>query len=241
VVDVVIVVLVLVAAVFGLIRGIISQIMGMAGLVAAYLFAPAGGKYAAVFVQHQLGCSKFMAGKVSILLIGVLIYIAFRLVGLLVEKLFVNRVKEFKSLNRLGGAALGAVKATVILAMMFCFLALVPREEVRAWFPKVLESRSYLLAAKYNPMGKQVVLERMRHFRTSIADPQEMERLKKSDKIGKILEQYELRGALNDKRFVEPLQQGDFDTLQKNEQIEKLMKDDQLTTLLDDLEKKPPR
>lgn len=239
-IDLIVLGLVAVAVVFGLIRGVISQIMGIAGLVAAYFLAPPGGRAIAGAVAHQLGSSKFMAEKASIFFVGLAVYIGCRLIGFAAEKLFVNRVKEFKSLNRIGGAVLGGAKAAAILAVLFCFLALIPQSEVRSWFPKVLGSWSYRLAARYNPMGKQTVLDGMRHLRTSMSDPKAIEWLKGSDEIEKILSRYELKGVLNDQEFVRSLHEGDYGALSRNEQIEALMKDAELTQLLEKLEKEPP-
>jgi uncharacterized membrane protein required for colicin V production len=240
VIDLVVLGVIGVAALFGLIRGIISQIMGLAGLVGAYLLAPAWGKLLVGPVQAHLGCSKFMAEKFGVFLVGFGIYLGFRLVGFAIEKLFFSRIKEFKVLNRFGGAILGAAKAAVILAIVFFFVALVPKDDVHAWFPKLVESRSYQLAAKYNPMGKQAALERMRRLRTSMTDPKQIERLQRSDEIEKILSRYELKGVLSDQQFMDSIRNGDYDALQKNEQVEKLMKDKELTDLLEKLEKEPP-
>ncbi|MFH1262012.1 MAG: CvpA family protein [Pseudomonadota bacterium] len=238
-VDGIILGLIGVSAVFGLIRGIVSQIMGILGLVAAYLLAPGWGRLAAGFVQGQLGCSKFMAEKVSIFFVGVAIYLACRLIGYGIEKAVVGRVKAFRTVNRLGGAIFGALKTAAILAIVLCFLALIPSEQVRGWFPKLPESRAFQLAAKHNPMGKQAMLERMRRLRTTMIDPKQAERLARSDQIEKILSQYDLKGALDEKKFVEAVRTGDFDELAKNEKVEALMKDDRLTELLDQLVKEP--
>jgi membrane protein required for colicin V production len=240
VIDVIVLIFVGLAAILGLVRGVVSQLMSIGGLAAAYLLAPSfGGGVVAGFVRHHLGCSKFMAGKVSILVVGLAIYLCFRLVGYGIEKLLVGRVGQLKSLNRTGGAALGALKAVAVVAIIFFFLALVPRENMRAWFPKIMESRTYQLAARYNPMGQQAVLERMRDFRTSVADPSRMEKLRNSDEIGKLLSRYDLKGALEDQRFVESVREGDFDRLAANEQVERLMRDDQLTSLLSGLQEQP--
>lgn len=238
-VDLLVVVFVGLAALFGFIRGIVSQLMGIAGLVAAVLLAPLWGGVLADPVQRYLGCSKFMAGKLSILLLGILIYVGFRLGGYGIERILVRRSKEMKSLNRLGGAALGTIKAGVIVGILFSFLALIPRSEMRGWFPKLLDSRTYKLAANYNPMGKQPLLEKLRGLRTVVADPKKMDRLKDSDEIEKLFSRYELKGALDNKQFVKTLEEGDYDSLSKNEQVEKLMNDDQLSTLLENLEKEP--
>src|SRR5882672_4950407 len=83
------------SVVFGLIRGIISQIMALAGIVGAYYFAPSWGPGLGSFAQKEMGCSRFMAEKMSIFVVGVVLYFAARLLGYGIEKLLVHRIKGF--------------------------------------------------------------------------------------------------------------------------------------------------
>ena len=238
-IDYIVLILIGLAAAFGLIRGIVSQVMALLGIVAAYFLAPGWGRTLGGAVQEQLGSSRFMADKASILLVGILIYLICRLAGYGFEKTVLNRVKEAKKLNRLGGAGLGAVKAIAFISIIFFFLALVPRQKVQATVPKLLKSKTYQLAARYNPMGRQDMLERMRTLRTSVKDPKTGRRLRNDPKIQALLKRHGMKDALGDKRFVKTLEEGDFENLRKFEKVEELMKDDQLVELLGKLDKQP--
>jgi uncharacterized membrane protein required for colicin V production len=233
--------LIAVAAIFGFIRGIVSQIVALAGLVAAYSFAPALGRSAGPWIQHQLGCSLFIAEKAGTLLIGITIYIAFRMVGFVFEKMFVRHVRDARLMNRVGGAVLGGLKGTLLVGLFFCFVALVPRENVIALTPKLTESVAYRWAAEHNPMVQQDVLERMRRLRTVMKDPKKADHLQNSKELERLLERYNLKGALKEDRVLAPLQEGNYTALQRNEQIEKLMRDEELTKLLVDLESAPTK
>lgn len=235
-IDIIVLSLVGIAALFGMFRGIVSQVMSLAGIAAAYLLAPMVGQAMGGWVQHQLGSSRFIAEKASIFIVGVAIYVLFRLVGISVEKLVVNRVKEFQSLNRWGGAGLGAVKAVLLIMIIFSFVTLVPPIIVKAWVPKLMESQTYRFAAKHNPMLDQTMLKRMRRLRGSFQNPKIAEKLKSSKKARELLSKYELKGAFEDKRFIESLDKGDYEVLRQNEQLEALMRDDQLEELLEQLE-----
>ena len=173
-----------------------------------------------------------MAEKMSIFLIGLLIYLSARLIGFAFEKSFVNRVKGLWKLNRLGGAFLGGLKSTIIIAIVFFFVALVPPKMVKKRFPKLLTSHTYQMAARNNPMVEQNMLERMRLLRTTVLDPKKNKHLKDHPDFKKLFSKYKLKSAMNDKRFVRALEEGDFDKLRENEQVEELMQDDQLTSLL---------
>ncbi len=236
-IDQIILGLIVVAFIFGVIRGVVSQIMALLGLVGAYFLAPEWGRHFGPFMQGELGCSRFMAEKASILIVGILIYIVARLIGYGIEKLMVDRVKAFKKLNRIGGGLLGAVKCTVMVAIAFFFLALVPVERMKEWAPRVVESYTYRLAAEHNPMGHQKVIERMRTFRAIVQSPLKSKKLREDKDLAHVLDRHELKNAFDDPRFVHSLREGDFDQLQQSEDIEKLMRDDDLARLLDRLDK----
>lgn len=238
-IDTTVLLFIAVLTVFGLIRGIISQLMSLIGLVTAYLFAVPCGRLATPAVQDLLGSTRFMAEKVSILLIGLSIYLVARLIGFLIEKLLINRVQEFKKLNRVGGALAGCAKGVAFVAVVFFFLALIPSSQLHAWMPNVLKSNTYKLAARYNPLGPAVVLDRMRILRHTLNDPAAKQKMVNDPRMEKLLDKYELRSALRDARFIRSIEEGDYDTLRKNEQVEALMKDDHLAEVLGELSKDP--
>jgi hypothetical protein len=213
--------------------------MALTGLVAAYWLAPGWGRELGGVVQEQLGCTRFMADRASIFLVGVGIYLACRLLGYGVEKLVISRVKEAQKLNRVGGAFLGACKTTAMVGILFFFVTLIPREMVRSTVPKILQSVTYRLAAEYNPMGRQQVIERMRALRSTVSSSKKGGKLASDPEMQKLLARHGLGNALNDGRFVHTLKDGDFEQLQKYEHVENLMKDEKLVELLDQLDQEP--
>ncbi len=236
-IDMIVIGLVGISAIFGLFRGIVSQIVAILGLVVAWYFAPQGGKAISSFVEQQLGCSRFMAEKASIFFAGVAIYLVCWFLGLALDKLFLNRIIEFKKLNRIGGAVLGATKAGALVAFIFFFLTLIPAENIKAWVPKLLESRTYRLSARYNPAAKPLFLERMRYLRSSVRDPKKVIRLRESNEVGELLARHRLNNVFNDKQFMKSIESGDYEAFQNNEQMESLLQDDKLVELLGQLEK----
>lgn len=235
-IDASIILFVLLMALLGLFRGIVSQIMALAGLALAYFIAPAWGPTIGGFVQDQLSWSLFMAEKLSVLMVGITVYLAARLFGFGIEKMLVNRVREFKKLNRLGGAAMGGVKGLVLVVIAFCFLALLPSGVMQDWFPRLRSSYAYALAAKYNPMGDATTLERMRQIREAMQDPKKMKRLRDDPEAQKIFAEHKVGNPFRDHRFLQNLHEGDFDKLQKRDEMEALMQDDRLENLIANLE-----
>ncbi len=236
-IDAVVLILIGLLAVFGLFRGVVSQIMALAGILLAYFIAPSWGPTIGGFVQDQLEISRFMAEKLSILVVGVAVYLSARLFGFGIEKMLVNRVREFKKLNRVGGGVLGGIKGVVLVSIVFCFLALVPRHLTKEWFPKLLASQTYKLAAEYNPMGNSRALDRLRVFREAMNDPKKFKVLRDDPKAQELFSEHHVGNPFRDHRFLKNLHEGDFEKIQKRDEVEALMKDDRLEELLGELEK----
>lgn len=239
-VDYIVLGLIALAFIFGVIRGIVSQVMAILGIVLAYFLAPEWGHKISEVLKSELGCSRFMADKASVLLVGAGIYILVRLTGYAIEKLLLKKIGEFKKLNRIGGGIFGAIKCVAFLAVVFFFVALVPRDRVKGFAPKLLESRTYRLAAEYNPMVNQSMLERMRGLRSLAQSPTQLKKLQKDPDFKKVMERHQLKDALTDKRFIQSLEDGDYEQLKHTENVEKLMKDDDLVKLIDRLQKETP-
>ncbi len=238
-VDSIVLGIIALSAVWGFVRGIVSQLMALAGLVVAYLLAPPGALLISGFVQDQLDTSRFTAEKLSILFVGILLYVACRLAGVALQKVLVNRVRELRALNRFGGAFFGAVKGAIVVLILLFFLALIPKSVLKDHFPALPKSRAYQWAAESNPMGSSSILERIRRLRTTMSNPRKLKDLKGSEKIEELLSEYELKGALKDPKFVKSVKEGDYDALLRNEQLEALMEDDELVDLLEELEEIP--
>jgi uncharacterized membrane protein required for colicin V production len=239
-IDRIILGLLAVAFIYGAIRGIVSQLVAIAGLVAAYLFAPGLGRSVADSVQQELGGSHFAAEKIAILSVGLGIYVGTRLIGLLIERVVIGRVREFRWMNRLGGGLLGTVKCALMVALALFFLALLPRAQMKAHVPGMLDSRAFALASEYNPIAKPAALDRMRHLRTAWQSPEQVGKLRKDPEVGKLLERHRLPKVWDDDRFVKKLEKGDYDGLKGMENVEELMNDDELGRLLDKLARETP-
>jgi len=223
----------------GFFRGLVSQVMAIAGLIAAFIFAPEGALLISGWVEQHVIASRFMAEKASIFFVGVMIYIVATAIGFLISKLFVNRFQQFKVINRFGGGALGAIKAVIIVAVVLFFTALLPNDILQKWTPNLKNSVSFKIADKINPLGEKKVLDRMRYFRTIMNSPKKNKRLRSDPQIRKLLSKYKMEDAFKDPRFVKMVEEGDFENLQSNEAVERMMKDDQLVELLEKLEKEP--
>lgn len=235
VIDLVALIAVALAAVYGLFRGIISQLMGIFGLIFALLFAGRLSPLMATWVKDQFGWSKFLSDKFSMFFMGVLIYVLFRIIGVFLGR-FIGTSKELKSMNRVGGAFLGGIKGLIIVVIAFLFLTLLPLNWIKSWIPKLPQSLFYKIASRHNPMLDSNSLERMRKVRSLLNKPEKLEKMRKSPVTKKILEKHKVPGMFEDKRFIKVLEEGDYDTLHKNHDFEGVMNEDELATLLEKIE-----
>ena len=228
------------AAIYGAIRGIVSQLVGIAGLILALLFSSTLGAWVSPWLRSAFDLSKFMADKSAVFSCGLGIYVACRLVGMTFEKTLISKSRELRSMNRVGGALLGGLKGTLIVGLALCFLSIVPKDWLGSWFPKLPKSQSYRLASRFNPMGNADSIERMRKLRTTFSDPKKLEKAKKSKEVRAVLEKHKMPAMLEDRRLQKVLEDGDYDTLHQNPDFDQLVAEDQLVDLLDRIEKEKP-
>ena len=147
-IDIILIAFIGTIAIFGMIRGVVSQAMSIAGLVAAYFFSASLSNHIVAKIASVMGSSEVYARPFAVLWAAILIYIGCRLVGFGIEKLLVDRSDSLKAMNRIGGGVLGAVKGMLILILAFYILRLVPQNQMEVHAPKILQSKGYQLFAK---------------------------------------------------------------------------------------------
>lgn len=147
-IDLILVGFIVLIAILGFIRGVVSQAMSVVGLIAAYVFSAQLSEFAVDRIAQEMGSTQSYARPFAILWAAILIYIGCRLVGFGIEKLLVNQSDSLKALNRIGGGFLGAIKGCLILMIGFYILRLVPQEKLEAHAPKIPQSRMYQFLAK---------------------------------------------------------------------------------------------
>lgn len=236
-IDIAVILWIFAAALYGMFRGMVSQFVAIVGIVCAFLFSGQAGPWLAPHLRDSFGFSKFIADKSAIFFAGLIIYFLFKVVGFAVERLLIGKSKGLKSANRTGGAVLGGIKGLLLVVFLFGFVTILPVKWVRSWFPKLPQSYSYRWAAKVNPMGKGATLEKMRSVRSAFSEPEKLDRLKKSKEVGEILKKHNMPHMLEDDRLAKVIQDGDYDTLHKNPAFEKVLQEDKLGEILEQIEK----
>jgi membrane protein required for colicin V production len=111
-------------AVIGLIRGLVSQLFSIFGLVAGFVLA----RVYYGNVADYLGLHQYMGGFAAFLLVFIAVFICTRLIGLLVEKIL--KLTKLSLFNRVCGFLLGFLKGFAICSLIVaCMLLIYPEGE----------------------------------------------------------------------------------------------------------------
>ena len=177
-IDIILFVFIGLLAIFGFIRGVVSQAMSLVGLVAAYFFAGPLSVHVVAKMAAAMGSTENYAKPFAVLWAAIMIYIGCRLLGFAVEKIFINQSDSLKSLNRMGGGFLGAIKGCLVLMIAFYILRFVPQETLEAQAPKISQSKMYqffasnqLLDPKYIETLAEPVTKQAEGLMQSIPSP----------------------------------------------------------------------
>lgn len=215
--------------VLGMFRGVVSQVSSIVGIVGVFLFSSSLGQMLAQILGQSLGTSQTIARPLSLFLASIAIYTVIRLLGVLIEKSFVNQMTELKAMNRLGGGLLGSLKAICLVFILLFFVNLVPERNIRSWAPKLLESRFYQVASTYNPLGKDDVITRIKSQMTWLK-----KKMQPGPSIQKSIGQVVSKGAPENlpKEPSSAAAKKQIEVSDKRAEIEALMNDDELVKLL---------
>lgn len=142
-IDIVLLIFVGLFAIWGFIRGWVSQAMSIIALIAVYCFSVPLSTHVIGKAADFLGSSSAYARPFAVLWSAIMIFIACKLIGFLIERLVVDQNESLKSLNRFGGGFLGIVKGLCVLIIGFYILLLVPQETLKSRAPKISESKIY--------------------------------------------------------------------------------------------------
>ncbi len=229
--DIVLLMVVLMVMAFGFYKGVIIQAFGLMAIVCAFFFASTWGAFMVPTLENQLSLTRFFAQKTAAVLMGVSIYIGFWLLGKLFEKIFIEKISALKWFNRLGGALMGALKACFVIVLLLSFLALFP--DIK--FPLFDQSRIFSAVRQMQLLGDVKLLTSIKRFGQALKNPRLMKKMSDSKKAKELFDLYGV--DLQNHEFVEAVKKTDVKKIKDNEKIETLMKDDELSDLLEELEK----
>jgi len=124
VVDVAIVAFVVLFAISGARRGLIRQILQIAGIVAGFVCAIYFSHVFAAWIESRFGAPNVAARVAAAAAIFIVVVVAFHLAGLFLRK--IAQISMLGGLDRIGGAVLGAVKGVLLASLLLVILLDLP-------------------------------------------------------------------------------------------------------------------
>lgn len=164
-IDIVVVGILLFFAISGFLKGIVSQLATIAGIILAFILANPLAPIVTKISSGLLGTSEEASRLIAPMIAGITIYFGIVILGKVFEKQLVDRVTGLKSMNRIGGAVLSFLKGIVVLMVLLFFLHFIPASLVDAWAPKLFKSKTYQLSLQHNPLGTKDIVERFKNYR----------------------------------------------------------------------------
>ena len=168
--DILVVLVLVVSAIFGFVRGATRELVSVLAFLAAVAAAIAALHYTSPFIMALVE-TEWVAKSIALLLVFLAVYIALRLLG----GALARRVHETElgSLDRIVGLGFGLVRAVVVLGVFnLVFHAAVPVESTPPWvvgarlYPltetaaealRTLAPKGILVAGKVAPALKRAV------------------------------------------------------------------------------------
>ena len=144
VIDIIILVLLLAGAVMGFRKGFIKQLAALAGLFVGLLAAKALYSVVGEKLIGTVTSNPTFAHILAFVLIWIVVPIAFTMVASLLTKAL--EVIALGWLNRLLGAALGAVKWLIFISIAICAIEYIDSDD------KIIEKKTKETSALYYPM-----------------------------------------------------------------------------------------
>ena len=225
--DVFCLLVVLLSALWGYLRGGLSEFLGMVALVAAYFgSAPLGGTLA--FAPARLwDMPPGRAYLVARVAAGVGIYVLLMVFAWIANRKF-GRSKEGVTYrwNRALGGVMGLGNALlIVLAVLFIGDALVKvyPEQKGALLAAVRRSHFRRMVSGLNPADRFLMTDSLRFLRVVREDPDIIGELRDKPQVRRILEHPDIQEASRDKELQDAVENRDFARILKNERVRHIL------------------
>ncbi|MBN2104474.1 CvpA family protein [bacterium] len=125
-IDIILLLILIFFVVKGLIRGIILEVLTLAGMVVAYVLALRQVEWAAAFFAKLIEMPPFVATTLGFLSIFIVVIVAFRIIAVILHKIV--KKTPVNTLNRGGGVFVGLLKGLLMASLVAHLIAMIPIE-----------------------------------------------------------------------------------------------------------------
>lgn len=233
-IDLAVVVIILFFGGLGLWSGAIRQLAHLGGLVVGYLCARPLGMLAGPLVAQKLGYPLlFTSIGCSFVLFFVVYALCVLALRLLLSKLLPDG--ERGALNRMGGFALGALKAAAIVFVALSALVLVDKPLSRLLGPFAREAKGSIaigLARRHSLFAQTPQLASIERLVKASADPQAAARIAEDPQLKALSKDPRMKSLVNDAAVRRALEKGDYAALLSSVNVLKVLNDPKLSESL---------
>lgn len=242
--DLTLLCIILVVALFGALAGAARQIANLIGMVLAYLGARPIGDFAGPHLARIFKTSESVAIVAGTVLAFVLIWVLCRIVFTkILQRFFAGEDPDSRSNDRILGFILAGVKVTAVVWIFLCAFAFVEENVTFAGrklgvSPK--DSKAFALAKRFNlfELTQFAPVKDLTVVVAAAADPEQAQHLKNDPAYQRLAKDPRFQRALNDRSLQAAFARGDYRALLKNNAILQLIQDPKTAEQLKSLAKK---
>ncbi|KPK65963.1 MAG: hypothetical protein AMK73_01350 [Planctomycetes bacterium SM23_32] len=231
-VDLAAILVIVLSAVRGFLRGALLSLFTLVALVGAFVASAPVGPPVARFLMAREGWSGGLSYVLGRVIAGICIYVPLAILAHVADRK-IGRTKkgELRPWNRnlglIGGIASGLIVVLVLLFVVDLALKVYPAKTGLV----VQSARRSLLrrvASAFNPADRFLVTDGLRVLRAAQNDPQVLERLREDPEIRQLLEHPDLQPLLADQKLAQALRQYDLEAVLANQNVRKALANGEL-------------
>jgi uncharacterized membrane protein required for colicin V production len=236
VIDIAIVLVLVLCAVWGVLRGGLFHLLGIVALIAAWFLSAPLGPLVSGYILSKTAWSAGAAHITGRLIAFFLLYVGLMGLGTVIDYRF-RKIKSvsLQGMNRGIGGVCGFIWGAVL-----CFLLLCLGDVWLKVFPdtdgyladSVRASKLRQRISDVNPADRFLVTDTLRLLRAARQNPELLEQLRAKPQIRKIIENPDMVKLAGDAELQQAIQDQDYSRVLKNENLRAVLKNRELRQML---------
>jgi len=220
------------SVIWGYLRGFLYDLLGLVGLVVAYVGSAPFGESLAGALARNSAMSAGTAYVVARVVAGVLIYISLKISATVANRKFgktetgVTR-RWNRNLGALGGLLSGLAMVLILLFLADAVAKAFP-ESTSAFVRTAERSRLRRMVSGFNPADRFLLTDTLRLMQAARDDPEVKRRLREDPHIQAIVQDETLQRVLQDEELQSAVERGDYAEALRNEHVREVLSDREL-------------
>lgn len=231
-IDLIIVLMLVLCATWGVLRGGLFHLLGIVALVFAWLLSAPLAPLVSGFVLSRTQWSEGAAHAIGRLVAFFLLYVGLMGIGTFVDYRF-RKIKSLslQGMNRGLGGLFGFIWGAVLCFLLLClgdvWLKVYP-DTGGFLAESVRNSTLRKQITDINPADRFLVTDTLRLVRAAKQNPELLEQLREKPHVRRMIEHPDFQRLSEDAALQQAMQDRDYATVLKNENLQAVLKNDQL-------------